>query len=108
MPANIQSASYTLFTGAAAGSGQFFDVDKTLENTVYFLISGASASSSATFVLEARDPAGNPGYIVDFISLTGSTVQNIATFNTPISNGIRCNIREILNASGYCYLDCSY
>jgi hypothetical protein len=108
MPATIQTASYTLITGAIAASGAFFDVDKTLENTVYYLISGNSANSSATFVLEARDPQGNVGYIVDTLALTGSSVRGIATFNTPISNGIRANIQNVLNASGYVYLDASY
>lgn len=104
----IKTASYTLFTGSVAGSGNFFDVDRTLENTVYYLISGSSASSSATFQLEARDSQGNIGYIIDTISLTGTSVRNIATFNTPITNGLRANIQSISNASGYVYLDASY
>lgn len=108
MAAPITSASYTLITGAVAGSGQFYDVDRTLENTIYYLVSGNSASSTVTFQLEARDPQGNVGYIVDTVALTGQSVRNIATFNTPISNGLRANIQSITNASGYVYLDCSY
>lgn len=108
MPANLQSASFTLITGAAAASGAFFDVDRTLENTIYYLISGNSASSSVTFQLEARDPLGNIGYIIDTVALTGQSMRNIATFNTPISNGLRANIQSLNNASGYVYLDCGY
>jgi hypothetical protein len=104
----IKTTSYTLFTGAAPGSGNFFDVDRTLENTVFYLLSGSDSSSTATFQLEARDSQGNIGYIIDTISLTGTSVRNIATFNTPITNGLRANIQSISNASGYIFLDASY
>lgn len=108
MPANLQSQSFTLITGAVASSGNWTDVDKTLENTLYYRFSGLSANANATFILEARDPIGNGGYIIDTISLTGLLVTNIATFNTPITNGIRGNIRNINSGSGYIYLDAAY
>jgi hypothetical protein len=109
MPAQfIQSQTFVLLTGSVASSGSWMDIDKTFNNTVFYRFSGLATGSTATFVLEARDPAGNGGYIIDTIPLTGVNITNIATFSTPVTNGVRANIQNITNGSGYCYLDCSY
>lgn len=108
MPSNLQTFTYTLLTGSSSVTGTAIDPEKSTLNTIYYLMSGASASSQITFVVEARDPVGNWGYIVDYVQLTGSRVNSISTFNTPITNGLRGSIQNISNASGSIYLDSSY
>lgn len=105
----LTTFTYTLITGGAAASGTMVDPERTTMNTVYYRHSGLSAASVSRFILEARDPVGNWGYTIDSVDLTGvGTLTSIATFNTPITNGIRGNIQSVMSGcSGYMYLDCS-
>lgn len=105
--------SNSLITGGSLTSSAFTGnpilSSTTINNTIYYRFSGNNANSNATFGVEARDPIGNWGYILDTVSLTGNGLNaQISTFSTPVSNGIRGFIPYISGGSGYCYLDSSY
>lgn len=111
----LSGLSNTLVTGSATGAlsfaytGNTFLTNTVLQNTIFYRFSGIGASGRVTFNVEARDRVGDWGYILDTVSLSGAgLVTSIATYNTPLNNGIRAAISTITSGSGYCYVDSSY
>ena len=107
---SIQAYSYTLVTGNAPFStGALINVHSTLYNTVYYRFSGAAAGSTATLCIGATDNIGNSGYIVDSFGFSGAGVQtNIATYITPVVNGIYGVISGLNGGVCGIYLDTAY
>ena len=107
--AKLQINSNLLVSGNSAQSGTATVINTTLQNTIYYYFSG---SGNATLAVEASDVAGNWGYFIDTITLSGSSGapnQSIKTFITPIGNSIRGDIRSIsANCQGMILLDSSY
>ena len=109
MPNSIQLYNFTLITGSAPATGQSIIWDHTLNNSIFYGMSGLSANSTATLYIDVADPLGNFGYTLDSISLSGSGLQtNIATFSTPLTQvrGIISGCSGVSNC--WIYGDSSY
>lgn len=106
---NAYIESNTLISGQNPATGILLDILGSESNTLYYNYTGSSLSSSAVLGVEAIDPGGNWGYIIDTQSFTGLGSQTqLSTFSNPINNGIRGFIRSSNLSNSQIFIDSLY